>query len=70
MGWTWRANADIMLARYPQLANIKELVARWPQLQTAIEQQNNGESNVMLSNNGKGLPLLNSFDGTASKETE
>lgn len=38
MGWSWAHQADLMLQAYPTLANIPELVERWPALQQAVAQ--------------------------------
>ena len=38
MGWTWRA-AEGMVQLYPTLANVPELLERWPALREAFELQ-------------------------------
>lgn len=38
MGWTWRAARD-MVQLYPTLANVPELLERWPALREAFEVQ-------------------------------
>jgi len=37
MGWTWGVGAAEALRSQPALANVPELVARWPGLKEAIQ---------------------------------
>ena len=36
MGWTWGGRADVALQAQPAIANIPELVARWPGMREAV----------------------------------
>ncbi|MDD7887910.1 hypothetical protein [Flavivirga sp. 57AJ16] len=57
MGWTHRAGAQ-MLALYPELANVPELMERWPALRLAVQELRLGnegkdKSNDLNDGNGK-----------------
>ena len=43
MGWTWRARKQLLI-QYPELANVQELMDRWPSLaEFANEMKISGE---------------------------
>lgn len=65
MGWTWRAGSNVMLTRYPQLANIPELVEKWPALKAEVTKLEAGNfKKLELPEKGKGLPLSGQNDTT------